>query len=362
VRGFLQRNATPLAIGIASRLFSIALIALFGSQSTGAWPRLTEADSPFAAWDAQWFLSIAASGYHAEPLVPIGADGYYDFAFFPVWPLLIRVASLGVLPLEPTAVVLSNVLFIAAMIPAYGWMRALTDDDAAATRGLALLAFGPAAYVWSLGYSESLYLVLVALAAWALRRTSTAPLMTAMAQLTRLTGSALSAAAAARAIVHRGWSWPTVGMIVAGPLAFAGWACFVWALTGEPLGYLKGSPSWYRLSDTSAGPASLVEGLLHPSAYYVVSVAMVAALIAGAVKSLDLDIEAGVYAIATIAATVLLANWVNMPRHALLSVPAFAMLGIWMPPGFKGRVLVVLAAAGQVVLVTGAIRWASFPP
>jgi hypothetical protein len=77
---------------------------------------LTDAGSAFAAWDAQWFLSIAATGYHADPLVPIGDDGYYDFAFFPLWPLLVRVASIGFLPLEWTAVIAANVLWVAAMV------------------------------------------------------------------------------------------------------------------------------------------------------------------------------------------------------------------------------------------------------
>ena len=362
MRGLLQRNATPLAIGIASRAFSIALIALFGSQSTGAWPRLTDASSPFAAWDAQWFLSIAASGYHAEPLVPIGSDGYYDFAFFPVWPLVIRIASLGVISLELTAAVLSNVMFVLAMVPVYGWLRSLTRDDAAAARGLSLLAFGPAAYVWSLGYSESLYVGVVAMAAWEFQGTMKAPVMTVVAQLTRLTGSAVSAGAAAGAFFKRQWNWPTAGVVAAGPLAFVAWLGFVWLLTGEPMGYLKGSPSWYRLSDTAAGPASLAEGLVEPSAYYVVSVVIVAAVVAGAIKSVFVNPAAGAYALVTVSATVLLANWVNMPRHALLAVPAFAVLGRWMPSGFAGRLIIVLAAAGQVVLVSGAIRWSSFPP
>ncbi|MGQ0609275.1 MAG: mannosyltransferase family protein [Chloroflexota bacterium] len=360
--GFLQRNSTPLTIGIASRLLSVALIAVFGSQSTGGWPRLTDAASPFAAWDTQWFLSIAESGYHADPLLPIGADGYHDFAFFPAWPLLIRVASLGIIPLELTAIMLSNMLFVAAMVPTHRWLRRLTGDEPAATRGLVLLAFGPAAYVWSLGYSESLFLFLIGLAGCTMRDSIAAPAMVAVAQLTRLTGSALSVAAAARALRTHDMGWRTLAFIAAGPLAFLAWIGFVWMLTGEPTGYLQGSPNWYVLSATAAGAASLVEGLLAPSAYYIVSVVIVAAVVAGAIYSLRLDLEAGVYATLTVAATVLLANWVNMPRHALVALPAFAVLGAWLPSGRAGRLLIVLAVVGQVVLVTGAIRWASFPP
>lgn len=151
-------------------------------------------------------------------------------------------------------------------------------------------------------------------------------------------------------------------IIVAGPLAFVLWVAFVAWLTGDPAGYLRGSPNWYRLSDSSAGVMSIVEGLLTPSAYLVVSLVTIIAVTVAAVRCLSVDLESGTYAVATVTATLLLANWMNMPRHALIALPAYAILGRWTPSGIGGRVVTVLAMAGQVVLIAGAIRWASFPP
>lgn len=323
---------------------------------------LTDASSPFAAWDGQWFLSIASSGYHATPLVPIGDGGYVDFAFFPAWPLLVRLASFGFLPLEPVSVILANLLFVGAMIPTYRWFVVLVRDERAAARGLGLFAFGPAAYVFSLAYSESLFVLLVAWTMFTFRHHVFGPVLAFTAQLTRLTGSAISLGVAARAAVSRRWGWRPLVTVAAGPAAFTAWIGFVAWLTQDPAGYLRGSPSWYRVSGSTAGLASVIEGFGAISPYFVISLIAIVAVTAASVRALQLDLEAGVYAVLSVGATILFANWVNMPRHALVALPAFAVLGRWMGAGRRGRVVVALAAAGQVILVAGAIRWASFPP
>jgi hypothetical protein len=358
----VRAAAFPVGVGIASRLFSSALIALAGAASTGRWPHLVDANSPFAAWDGQWFLRIAATGYHADAVLTSGAARYHDFAFFPIWPVAIRLSSLGVLPMELTSVLLANLLWVAAMIPALAVLRGITRDEASARRGLLLLALGPAAYVGSLAYSEPLFLLLVALALLQLRHPLKAPLLTAAAQLTRLTGSALSFAALAASVHGRRRTVSGLLTMIAGPAAFLAWVGFIWWLTGEPLGYMRGSPDWYEQSGTEVGLLSVLHGLVVPSTYSVVSIGWVVLLMAAGIAALRTDIAAGTYACATIAATLLLASWVNMPRHALVALPAFAILGRWLPPGRVGRVLIALCAASQAVLVLGAIRWASFPP
>jgi hypothetical protein len=338
------------------------LIGLAGTSTTARWPRLVEANSPFAAWDGQWFLRIASTGYHADPVLISGAARYHDYAFFPIWPVAIRLSSLGFLPMELTGVVLANLLWVFAMLPALAVLRGITRDEASARRGLVLLAFGPAAYVGSLAYSEPLFLLFVSMALLQLGHPLRGPLLTVAAQLTRLTGSALSFAALAGSVRARRRSVHGLLTMIAGPAAFLAWTGFVWWLTGEPLGYMRGSPTWYEQSGTEVGLLSVLSGLVVPSAYSVVSIVWVLLLMAAGVALLRKEIIAGTYACATIGATMLLANWVNMPRHALVALPAFAILGQWLPRGRAGRVLLALCAASQAVLVIGAIRWASFPP
>lgn len=354
--------AFPIGVGVGSRLFSSALIALAGLTTAQRWPHLVGANSPFAAWDGQWFLSIAATGYHAAPVLTSGAARYYDFAFFPIWPIAIRVSSLGFLPMEITGVLLANLLWMGAMVPALAVLRSLTRNEASARRGLLLLALGPAAYVGSLVYSESIFLLIVSIALLSLHARLKAPLIAALAQLTRLTGSAISFAVLAASVRSRRRTLGGLVTMIAGPAAFLAWVGFVWWLTGKPLGYMLGSPSWYEQSRTEVGLVSAAHGLLVPSAYSVVSIVWVGVLMAAGIALFRTEIVAATYACATIGATLLLANWVNMPRHALVALPAFAMLGRWLPSGRTGRVIIALCAASQAVLVMGAIRWASFPP
>jgi len=48
-----------VVIAVASRVFSILLVALAGSIGRPEWPLLTPDHGPFVAWDGQWYLSIA---------------------------------------------------------------------------------------------------------------------------------------------------------------------------------------------------------------------------------------------------------------------------------------------------------------
>jgi len=72
---------------------------------------------------------------------------------------LIRLSTAGFLPDGITSVVLANLLFVLAAVLLW---RLLADrlDPSAATHAIALLAFSPPAYVFSLAYSESLFLLI----------------------------------------------------------------------------------------------------------------------------------------------------------------------------------------------------------
>ncbi len=206
-------------------------------------------------------LHIAATGYHADPVLFSGSAHYQDFAFFPIWPIAIRLASLGFLPMELAGGILSNVLWIAAMVPALAVLRRITHDEGSARRGLLLLALGPAAYVGSLVYSEALFVLIASMALVQLGHPIRGPLLTIGAQLTRLTGSALSFAVLAASVHARRRSVQGLLTMIAGPAAFVAWIGFVWWLTGEPLGYLRGSPDWYEQSGTEVGLLSMLHGL-----------------------------------------------------------------------------------------------------
>lgn len=346
-----------LGIVLLSRAYSIALIVTAGGVSEAGWIHLTDAGSAFAAWDGQWYIHIAEHGYHREPLVALERGGYHDFAFFPLWPALIRIVSFGVIPAELAATVAANVLFVIAALLAFEVFRRLSPETTA-LRGLALFCFAPAAFVGSMAYSESLFLALAAAYFLVSPASPIRPALAALALAARLTGLAL---AAASAVVITRRPVPSVLAIAAIAVVSIGWVAFVALLTGDPTGYLRGSPSWYTVGGSVGGLLSLIDGIRHPSPYLLIAVPLTVVMLLGSVGLWRQHPELAAYSFATAAMTIAVAHWVNWPRHSWLAFPAFLWLAQWLPARAHAPVL-GLFCAGQAVLVVGTIRWASFPP
>ncbi|MEI7745374.1 MAG: mannosyltransferase family protein, partial [Chloroflexota bacterium] len=146
----------PTLVAVASRVFSLALLLVLGRM------RHPHTWNPMALWDGWWYLEVAEKGYHAAPVhvnTALGI-GYHDFAFLPGWPMTIRLAAgvgsgLG-LGAPMAAAIAANLLFVLAAILIW---RVLADrlGNRAADRGLALLAFAPPAFAFSMVYSEPLF-------------------------------------------------------------------------------------------------------------------------------------------------------------------------------------------------------------
>ena len=344
--------ATGVALG--SRGLSVALIAFAGQWTPGGWPLLTTARSVFASWDGQWYLAVAAHGYHSVPLHGPGQD----FSFFPTWPLLIRAASLGVLPLEPVAVFLANGLFVLALVLVYAVLRGMVPSGTA-RRATVLFAFAPPAYVASLAYSEPLFLVLAAGAFLALTRApATGAALTALAQLTRLVGSAISIAALARA-----WSRPgrsTLMVVATGPATFAAWFVLVAFLTSDPFGYLRGSPSWYRTLGPT-GLASIWDGLQEPNPIPLIAVIFTGVVLLGTVGLIRGHLDMAAYSAVCVLPAILLGQWPSMPRLAWIAFPAFVPIAR-RATGWRFTALLVLFLVGQILLVSGSLRLGVMPP
>jgi Mannosyltransferase (PIG-V) len=113
----------------------------------------------FLQWDSWWFTEIASKGYWPKAT-----------AFFPLYPLLIRAVS-EVLRISTgaAAILISTVCFVVGL---YFFLRLvrLDLDRKRAVRALLVLVLFPTAFYFSVGYTESLFLLLTVLALYALRR------------------------------------------------------------------------------------------------------------------------------------------------------------------------------------------------
>ena len=193
--------------------------------------------------DALWFLRIAASGYRA-------ADG--SAAFFPLYPLVIRIVSwiVGGRPLL-AATLVSNGAFFGSLVVLYD-LTVREFDDAIARRTILYLAIFPTAFFFLAPYSESLFLLLSLLAFREARRDRWvgAALSGVLAALTRSIGVMLAPALIAMAIERSRadgrspWSRMAAGTsVLLAPITYLVW----WsAANGDAFAPFVAQANWQR--------------------------------------------------------------------------------------------------------------------
>ncbi len=327
----LRWALVPLGIGLASRAWAIVLIAWADRM------RPEPVGNPFVVWDALWYVSIARTGYHSGPI----GSSPHDIAFFPAWPILMRFATPPGWSINIVAPVLANGLFVVACVLLW---RVLADRLGAsvATPAIAFLAFSPAAYVGSLAYGESLFLVMAGGAFLVRGRMILRALAVAGAMVTRVAGAALVLIELVGVLRTRGRE--RVGHLaaaMAGVAAFAGWWIFLAWLTQDPMGFLRGSASW----PGETGVASFVQALSFREAPQVVALGIWLVLVGASVVVLRRDRELGLYALAVLAMTFLPGGLVSSsPRYALSAFPAFAGLALVLRGRWAWLGLAALAA------------------
>ncbi len=111
---------------------------------------------PWAHWDGVWFVRIAADGYRAH---------WDSQAFFPLYPLLVRVAATGVGDYVVAGLVVSLAAYAGAMVVLFKLARAELGARVALW-SVVLVSVFPTALFFQAVYSESLFLLLTLLVFW----------------------------------------------------------------------------------------------------------------------------------------------------------------------------------------------------
>ena len=116
----------------------------------------------WSLWDSGWYLDIAQYGYSAtthSTLPKMVASGQYNYAFFPVYPLLMRWLGWLVGDFALAGMIISNVFALLACIFLYKLVR-LDDDEPTASRAVKYLLLTPVAFILSGVFTESTFLAL----------------------------------------------------------------------------------------------------------------------------------------------------------------------------------------------------------
>ena len=201
---------------------------------------------PLESWDGIWYRHIAAHGYLLVP------GHQSDPAFFPLYPLLLKIIHAAGMSTGAGGVILSNLLFLAALI-AFDAFGAEIFTRTLARRATLLLAVFPTSYVCSMVYPESLVLLAFALAGLlAVRgRWLGCAAAAAIAALARPEGILLVFPIAACALARRHQRQPKergriVAAILAAPAAAISFPLYLgWALH-DPLAWSKAQHAWGR--------------------------------------------------------------------------------------------------------------------
>lgn len=187
---FLANLAFPLLMGCLSR--GVILLAMLGiapllSAPSGGVQAEWGLDV-FSAWDSQAYQTIATSGYEILDNQQSGAN----VAFFPLYPLLIRLIMQLGLSDKVAGILVNNLAFFSALILLYGWIKQ-SYSQKAAKWVTAVLAWCPLSLFGTVIYTEGLFLLLTTLALFSFesRRFGWTILWGSLATATRITGLAL---------------------------------------------------------------------------------------------------------------------------------------------------------------------------
>lgn len=203
------------------------------------------------SWDGLWYLRIVRSGYPSTVRPRVTYDvADARAAFFPAYPMLVRVAD-AVLPGgDVVAALMVNLVLGALVVWLTGLVARRLFGDEVAVRAMVLVAMFPGSFVLSFAYTEALLLAAAMGCLLALheRRWVVAGLLAAVASATRPNGVAVVAACAVASLlaIRERREWRSLVAVVLSPVGFIAFQWWLGRHTGEP-------GVWFRVQTEAWG-------------------------------------------------------------------------------------------------------------
>ena len=348
-----------------------------------------------ARWDAGWYLGVAQDGYRYEP----GARGQQNPAFFPAFPMAMRVAGIffgahvdegfasygNPVRMLWTGVFVNLAAFALALAYLFRLVRAHAGSGGAAAAVQFALAY-PMAFVFNAPYSEGLFLLASLAAFFHLGRSQlpAAALWGLTAGLARPNGFLLAVPLLLVALARSG-ALARVGRFVdrlspappgpirpvahaaaaVAPVAGLGlYAAYLAARWGDPLLWAKLHGAWgrtYEGLEPVTRPFSLIGeyGLYRYTAGAGVEPVHIALFLFAIALAVPIAFRLGV-AYAVLIAVLLLppllaGGWLSMARLTVVLFPIYVYLGLTVPDTHRpGIVLLfgVLQGLGAALFFT----------
>lgn len=321
-----------------------------------------------ARWDSYWYTLVATDGYsRATPF-----DDFSTPAFFPGFPLTMRLVGIVTRDLVLAGILVSLVAGAAATCALYRWTERRAASPVARATVVTFLVFPFSFYLFGVVYSDALF---VAAAFWAFvlldeDHVVAATICGALASGTRVVGLAVAAALVVRLLDNRGvmpaW-WhrgredvPRPGGVPPGRglgalrakdlvilLSFAGvlgYCAYLWWRFGDPLLFRESAKAWGEGEGLRALFKLDTLDLLGDTPYMRVEVIFQSALMLGFLALVPAVIRRfgwsyGMYALLVLGLPAITkVTFYGGGRYVLAAFPCFVVIADWLrqrPPAAR---------------------------
>jgi hypothetical protein len=333
-------------------VYGVAQVAFWLTHRRGV-------QSLLAGWDSQQYMTIAAKGYGGRNVNGFSAH----YAFFPGWPLLLRVTHWVFRGSFATdGLILAFVLGFVAVLAI--WLAvAVVFDAESADRTALLFMFLPAAFVLSMVYSEPLFVAMAALCLYALQRKwwLVAGFAAAAAGATRAPGTVLFACCAIAAIIElrrNRSSWSAIVAPIIAPVGFGVWALYQWRRVGSAFAFVDAERrgwgngnSWGTSVLRSTRDLFVSRNRFHtpwPLLVTLSTVLFVSGIVILIIKRREVPVVWIVYSVGIAAFALSVNNVWPIPRFLMPAFPALAALVQRLPA--RVYTILLVGSAGLMVL------------
>ena len=321
-----------------------------------------------ANWDSGWYNAIARHGYSYTP------DVQSNVAFFPLYPLTIRLLQPITRDAVLAGVIVSHIAFLGGLLFVYRLALLHTDSDRVARRTVLYIACFPTAFFFSAVYSESLFLCLSVGSLYFSRRGDwwRAGILGALASATRVVGVLLLPVLMLELLRAAGWAPSTLRdreqlssallrlwgrridllALMFVPLGLAAFAALTYVTLDEPFAFFKVQDAFHRESIglPLAFVKSVVLLIVYPEGAFRVGLDVAAVVIAGALlvpiwRRIDPIYAIYVVLIVLVPASSWAFRW-GTSRYALVAFPIFLAMAMLVQRNAVHRAIVVASVAG----------------
>lgn len=284
----------------------------------------------WGVWDAGWYLQIAQHGYSSLESMNTFTLHQANYAFFPLYPVLMRVVAVLVQNIFVSGLLVANASLVLLLIFLYRYVR-LESNSSTAMWTVIFLLCAPISFIFSGVFTESLYLLCVIAAFFYARkqRWFFVGLLGLCAALTRSVGVFLIIPMLIEYMQTIQWNtrrirWNIVFLLLI-PFGTALFMLYTFFLSGNALAFVHVQSAWGR---GLVNPLSLImhavwRGDAAMRFNALASVVACALLIIGHKKLRASEIVFGIYSVFV----PLMTGLESMARYTLVVFPLYIVLG-----------------------------------